>query len=437
MSAHSAAATNSRIFLPTKFSATLKFLKCSESAVGFQAVTFIVCIKIHRFRFECHPNDADRPVLKDETNHTVDDPQNIANSVCSASQRATKSDGISTPTYYANLVATRDKKWDISDENGSTVFHNQQWNSKLSAPDDRAGKLFSATVRLIVFRNEHWLKQLQRLNHEEIDNLHPSDPPGTTQFAGWSCGHTGPFQVIVYIRYTIQQSGQDLQKFLLWIMFKQVVPPGSGSILIQRNTMFLIHLFHQQLSGSSVVFQRSSCIDSKALVLNIVTVIDRFEFDELMSDWPVGLRVMTDVLGCGSPDLKVSFEDVEVLKTNMVFFVPISWLNKNPLVHGSRENLDTCSCKLCTDLVKPMCNHARCNTHKILSFRGLLARLVPETGVGKMMRDLLAQKGDPGGNRLSRNGCGNGRDRYTRFSQDVILSEDAACGCEQTGCSLL
>ncbi|CAH7666485.1 hypothetical protein PPACK8108_LOCUS6124, partial [Phakopsora pachyrhizi] len=60
--------------------------------------------------------------LKDETNHTVDDPQNIANSICSASQRATKSVGIATPTYYANLVATRAKKWDISDENGFTVF---------------------------------------------------------------------------------------------------------------------------------------------------------------------------------------------------------------------------------------------------------------------------------------------------------------------------
>ncbi|CAH7675678.1 hypothetical protein PPACK8108_LOCUS10698, partial [Phakopsora pachyrhizi] len=46
----------------------------------------------------------------------------FANSVCSASQRATKSVGIATPTYYANLVATRAKKWDISDENGSTVF---------------------------------------------------------------------------------------------------------------------------------------------------------------------------------------------------------------------------------------------------------------------------------------------------------------------------
>ncbi|CAH7674555.1 hypothetical protein BY996DRAFT_4544947, partial [Phakopsora pachyrhizi] len=97
----------------------------------------------HRDRFECNSNDADRSgisqpgtivdkfigdpflynllfwsqaslnstsyptryvVQKDETNHTVDEPQNIANSVCSASQRATKSIGIATPTYYANLV---------------------------------------------------------------------------------------------------------------------------------------------------------------------------------------------------------------------------------------------------------------------------------------------------------------------------------------------
>ncbi|CAH7668870.1 hypothetical protein BY996DRAFT_4544237, partial [Phakopsora pachyrhizi] len=42
--------------------------------------------------------------LKDETNHIVDDPQNITNTVCSASQRATESVGIATPTYYANLV---------------------------------------------------------------------------------------------------------------------------------------------------------------------------------------------------------------------------------------------------------------------------------------------------------------------------------------------
>ncbi|KAI8446688.1 Piwi domain-containing protein, partial [Phakopsora pachyrhizi] len=103
----------------------------------------------HRDRFKCHPNDANRsgisqpgtivdrvigdpflynslfqsqaslngtscPIryldMKDETNHAVDDPQNIANSVCSASQRATKSVRIAKPTYYANLVATRAKK---------------------------------------------------------------------------------------------------------------------------------------------------------------------------------------------------------------------------------------------------------------------------------------------------------------------------------------
>ncbi|CAH7690996.1 hypothetical protein BY996DRAFT_4534498, partial [Phakopsora pachyrhizi] len=97
----------------------------------------------HRERFERHPNDTDRlgisqpgtivdkvigdqflynllfqsqaslnstsyptryVVQKDETNHTVNDPQNIANSVRSESQRATKSVGIAAPTYYANLV---------------------------------------------------------------------------------------------------------------------------------------------------------------------------------------------------------------------------------------------------------------------------------------------------------------------------------------------
>ncbi|CAH7686385.1 hypothetical protein PPACK8108_LOCUS21029, partial [Phakopsora pachyrhizi] len=46
----------------------------------------------------------------------------IANLVSSGFQRATKSVEIATPTYYANLVATRAKKWDMSDANGSTVF---------------------------------------------------------------------------------------------------------------------------------------------------------------------------------------------------------------------------------------------------------------------------------------------------------------------------
>ncbi|CAH7667660.1 hypothetical protein BY996DRAFT_4569826, partial [Phakopsora pachyrhizi] len=97
----------------------------------------------HMIRFEWHPSDADRSgisqpgtivdkvigdpffynfffqsqdglkgtscptryiALKDEINCTVDDLQNIANLVSSGSQRATKSFGIATPTYYANLV---------------------------------------------------------------------------------------------------------------------------------------------------------------------------------------------------------------------------------------------------------------------------------------------------------------------------------------------
>ncbi|CAH7685977.1 hypothetical protein BY996DRAFT_4588340, partial [Phakopsora pachyrhizi] len=103
----------------------------------------------HRIRFECHPNGSDRSglsqlgtivdkvigdpflynfffqsqaslegtscptryiALKDETNHTVDDLQNIANIICSRFQKATKFVGTATPTYYANQFSTRAKK---------------------------------------------------------------------------------------------------------------------------------------------------------------------------------------------------------------------------------------------------------------------------------------------------------------------------------------
>ncbi|KAI8459573.1 Piwi domain-containing protein, partial [Phakopsora pachyrhizi] len=43
-------------------------------------------------------------VLKDETNYTVNDLQNIANSLCCGFQRATRSVQIAKFTYYANLV---------------------------------------------------------------------------------------------------------------------------------------------------------------------------------------------------------------------------------------------------------------------------------------------------------------------------------------------
>ncbi|CAH7685286.1 hypothetical protein PPACK8108_LOCUS19782 [Phakopsora pachyrhizi] len=143
MSAHSAAATNSRVYLPTNCSAALEVLKCSESAVGFQAsasrftgsaLSIIPMMLIGQASLNGTSCCTRYLVLKDETNHAVDDPQKIANSVCSASQRATKSVGIATPTYYANLVATRAKKWDISDENGSTVFTT---NSGAQTSDDK------------------------------------------------------------------------------------------------------------------------------------------------------------------------------------------------------------------------------------------------------------------------------------------------------------
>ncbi|CAH7685793.1 expressed protein [Phakopsora pachyrhizi] len=46
----------------------------------------------------------------------------IENSVCSGNQRATRSVQIAKPAYNANVVAPRAKEWDMSDDNGSTVF---------------------------------------------------------------------------------------------------------------------------------------------------------------------------------------------------------------------------------------------------------------------------------------------------------------------------
>ncbi|CAH7689294.1 Piwi domain-domain-containing protein, partial [Phakopsora pachyrhizi] len=85
-------------------------------------------------------------VLKDETNNTVDDLQNIANLVSSGFQRATKFVEIDTPTYYANLVATRAKKWDMSDANGSTVFTT---NSGAQTPVKRQHEFYYFRIGLM------------------------------------------------------------------------------------------------------------------------------------------------------------------------------------------------------------------------------------------------------------------------------------------------
>ncbi|CAH7667857.1 expressed protein [Phakopsora pachyrhizi] len=85
-------------------------------------------------------------VLKDETNHTVDDLQNIANLASSGLQRATKTVEIATPTYYANLVATRAKKWDMSDDNGSTVFTT---NSGAQTPVKRQHEFYYFRIGLM------------------------------------------------------------------------------------------------------------------------------------------------------------------------------------------------------------------------------------------------------------------------------------------------
>ncbi|CAH7676272.1 expressed protein, partial [Phakopsora pachyrhizi] len=59
---------------------------------------------------------------------------------------ATKTVEIATPTYYANLVATRAKKWDMSDDNGSTVFTT---NSGAQTPVKRQHEFYYFRIRLM------------------------------------------------------------------------------------------------------------------------------------------------------------------------------------------------------------------------------------------------------------------------------------------------
>ncbi|CAH7670203.1 Piwi domain-containing protein, partial [Phakopsora pachyrhizi] len=148
-------------------------------------VTFKVCVKIHRIRFEPHPDDADRSgnsqpgtvvdkvigdpfiynfflqsqvgvkgtscptryiLLHDETNYTVNDLQNIANSLCSGFQRATRSVQIEKFTHYANLVATRAKKWTcqmtmVLHFSQSTVELKPQVRDSMSLINSRIGSI--------------------------------------------------------------------------------------------------------------------------------------------------------------------------------------------------------------------------------------------------------------------------------------------------------
>ncbi|KAI8453422.1 hypothetical protein BY996DRAFT_6414658 [Phakopsora pachyrhizi] len=127
MSAQSALATSSRVCFPTNCSAALKVLMCSESSVGFQAVMV--------------SKNSDLQVAKSHIHSLCQDShdQNIANLVSSGFQRATKSVGLATPTYYANLVASRAKNWDMSDDNGSKVFTT---NSGTQTPGKRQHKFY-------------------------------------------------------------------------------------------------------------------------------------------------------------------------------------------------------------------------------------------------------------------------------------------------------
>ncbi|CAH7687754.1 hypothetical protein PPACK8108_LOCUS22588 [Phakopsora pachyrhizi] len=85
-------------------------------------------------------------LLHDETNYTVNDLQNIAYSLCSGFQRATRSVQIEKFTYYANIVATRAKKWTcqmtmVLNFSQSTVELKPQVRNSMSLINSRIGSI--------------------------------------------------------------------------------------------------------------------------------------------------------------------------------------------------------------------------------------------------------------------------------------------------------
>ncbi|PLW47399.1 hypothetical protein PCANC_05834 [Puccinia coronata f. sp. avenae] len=123
-------------------------------------ITYIVCVKNHRLRMSPDPQCQDRSgnapagtvldhrigdpflfdffaqtqaglqgtsrptryvVLKDESNSSADDLQKIIQTISSGFQRATRSVGLATPAYYADIVASRAKMWLNADDDGAST----------------------------------------------------------------------------------------------------------------------------------------------------------------------------------------------------------------------------------------------------------------------------------------------------------------------------
>ncbi|OAV97009.1 hypothetical protein PTTG_11651 [Puccinia triticina 1-1 BBBD Race 1] len=124
-------------------------------------ITYIVCVKNHRLRMSpdqrCQDRSGNAPagsvldnrigdpflfdffaqtqaglqgtsrptryvILKDESNSSADDLQAIIQIISSGFQRATRSVGLATPAYYADIVASRAKMWvNVDDDGASTV----------------------------------------------------------------------------------------------------------------------------------------------------------------------------------------------------------------------------------------------------------------------------------------------------------------------------
>jgi len=60
-------------------------------------------------------------ILKDESNSSADQLQSLIQIISSGFQRATRSVGLATPAYYADIVAARAKMWLNADDDGAST----------------------------------------------------------------------------------------------------------------------------------------------------------------------------------------------------------------------------------------------------------------------------------------------------------------------------
>ncbi|EGG04902.1 uncharacterized protein MELLADRAFT_88455 [Melampsora larici-populina 98AG31] len=96
-------------------------------------------------------------VLKDESDFSVDELQELVNSVCSSYQPATRSVGMAAPAYYADILADRGRMWLNIDDDQSSVGGNSHHEQ---TEEHRAADLEAYNDKI-----NHMMNKINRVNH--------------------------------------------------------------------------------------------------------------------------------------------------------------------------------------------------------------------------------------------------------------------------------